>query len=194
MRLIIAAVLTGMLYGVAAANGPAIDIADVTVPEGTTSASVPITISGGQAVSDMVLFLQVGHGGTVTGNPPVPQVTGFEWTGSIWEDAPGGFTKSHAFAPPDEIPDVSLNLDVSGETVAADGLLLSFTVDTSDMEAGDSYDLSLTTSFGDQTDLGGPAGKLAPTLDDGSITMVPEPATLCLLGVGAATLLRRRKL
>ena len=53
-----------------------ISIADIVVPEGTPSVNIPVTVVSGDAVTDMVLFIQVGSGGTVTGNPPVPTPSG----------------------------------------------------------------------------------------------------------------------
>ncbi len=157
-------------------QGAVISIADIFVIEGTASVDIPVTVVGGDAVTDMVLFVQVGNGGTVTSNPPVPPVTAFDFTGSLWEAAPGGFTTSSAFPPPNEIPDVGLNLDVSGETVAATGTLVNLTLDTSGMSGGESYTLSLATTFGDVTDLQGPSGQLNAELVGGSVTMVPELA------------------
>ena len=71
------------------ARAVTIYLPDTFVTTGAGSIDIPVTIVSGDAVTDMVLFIQVGNGGTVTGKPPVPMVTSFDFTGSIWEAAPG---------------------------------------------------------------------------------------------------------
>jgi hypothetical protein len=77
-------------------------------------------------------------------------------------------------------------------TISADGLLATLTIDTTGFFAGDpvtSWTLNMSSTLNGVTDFAGAPAQIT----DGTITLVPEPATLSLLGLGGLAMLRRRR-
>ncbi len=166
---------------------------DVEVTEGTTSVQIPIYGTGTQDVTDMVLALQMGNGGTVTGNDPVPEFTAVDLTGTVWQNL-AGYSTFSAFAPPDEIIDYNVQADTGASAVSGNGLLATVTVDlTGFSTAGNSWDIHLTDDFGTTTQILNGTTDVTGNLVDGSLTVVPEPVTIALLGVGSVGVLLRRR-
>ncbi len=189
-----------VLWSMSAMDGRAdvtVSIGNVTAPEGTTSFDILVQIMGGDEVSDLagVLFVE-GGGSIVNGPPTMPEITAVSYGGSIWEGAPGGFTASldTTFGDTTEIVGPNLNLDEVSETVAADGLLLTFTLDLTGRVAGESFSLSAGMPGLQETVLQSPTGVVPTTFVDGSITITPEPGSLILgiLGLGFVLLNARR--
>ena len=119
---------------------------------GETTIDIPVMISGGEALTDLVALVQVGDGGTVAGNPAQPQITALSLVGSIWDAAPGGFTQFFGdSATPASLIDPSISLNETGETVAADGLLFTLTLDPTGFAPGSSYTISLADTAGGST-------------------------------------------
>ncbi len=171
-----------------------VSVDDVTVVEGTTSVDIPIYGTGTQDVTDMVLALQMGNGGTVTGNPAVPVFSAVDLTGTVWENLSNGYATSSAFPPPDEIIDLNVTAVSGSSPVSGNGLLATVTVDlTGFSTAGNAWDIHLIDDFGTTTQLLEGTGDVTGQLTSGSLTVVPEPVSLTLLGVGSVALLRRRR-
>ena len=121
---------------------------------------------------------------------PSPATPVFDYAGSIWEDttnAPGGFTPSAGvLSPPSEILDEQVTLNTSGQNVVADGTLFTFRVDTSQLAAGETFDLSLGEEGAQFTTLTNAGAPVDTTFVTGSISarsgagVIPEPSSLLL--------------
>lgn len=183
------------LLAATVANGAVIQVSDVEVVPGTPSVDIPVTISGGAEITDMAFYVQVGDGGTVKGNAPVPKILAFDFTGSIW-GSPDNYDASNGFAPPEEMPDVSLNLKGGVPPVIADGLLVTLVLDTSGMAEGESYTISLVQDWETQTRTevkGVNATSVDTQLVGGTVNLTPEPTAMAVLGLGSLLALRRRR-
>ena len=199
------------------ASAAVISVPDVTVEPGTAFVDVPVTISGGDIFTDMSAIVFSGRGGEVTGNPPAPPIIdispsdpftpAFAYEGTVWEDtenAPGGFTPSAgSLSPPSPVLDEQVTLNTSGQNVVADGTLLTFRVDTSNMVEGDSFELSLGIADFQLTTLTNAGDAVATTFVDGSVSaragaVIPEPGSFALVACALSPVVfscvrRRRK-
>ena len=168
-----------------AAAVPAAEVAigDHSIAEGTASFDVPVLITGGESLKDMAGVILVGGGGTLVGNPVAPEVTAVSYVGSIWTQAsaPGGFTDSLSYGDTGEVANPNINLNGAGESVLANGTLLSFTLNLTGFTAGQSYSLSMGDAALQETQFVlASSVTYTPTFDDGSITIVPEPSSFLL--------------
>jgi hypothetical protein len=88
---------------------------------------------------------------------------------------------------------VELDDDLLNVPIGADQLLATLTISTAGFASG-SWDLNLLHSGFDELSISSTSGALPLTLVNGSITIVPEPATLwlgLLAAIGLATLRSR---
>ena len=192
-------VLFTSLCAVTTASAATIDVGNHSIPEGTTAFSIPIGITGGEALTDMVGRVQVADGGSeVGGIIDGPEITGLTLVGSIWAgvavDADISWNAAIGTYPQLVLADLSLD---AGDTATATGVLFTITVDVSGFSNGDEFDLKLSgTVDGDVEMLGDDGGDeitVTPTINNGKITITPEPATLSLLALGGLALIRRRR-
>lgn len=164
---------------------------EVSIGNYSTSSNfitIPVLISGGEQVKDMGGLIVVGNGGTLASFPAVPTISAIDYTGSIWTGAPGGFVTSIAAPLPKEIAFPSVSLNTSGQSVAASGLLLNFTLDLTGFPVGSTYGLSLQyPSSQDTTFTLDNGNEITPTFVNGSISIVPEPSSLMLVVAALAT-------
>jgi hypothetical protein len=123
---------------------------------GATSVTVPIMVSGGDAITDMTGLIEVG-------NPPAagPTITGISYTGSIWNNAPGGFDAFQSIPMPAATIDPSASLKVSGQSVAGTGLLCTITVNITGLGLGD-YPVRLANTLDGDTIFENGAGNQVP--------------------------------
>lgn len=116
-------------------------IGTVSVPAGQAAVQVPIYVSGGGAVTDLVGYFQIGDGGPLFGGTAGPKITQVLFSGSIWNTAPGGFSWSATFTDPDgnpatangtptQLEELFVSLNTAGQTVATSGLLCTLVIDT----------------------------------------------------------------
>ncbi len=124
-----------------------ISLGTVNVAGGSTSVSVPIYVTGGDAITDMTAYFQIGDGGILFGGTAGPKITSINFAGSIWGSAPGGFSWSATFTDPDgdpatvngtptQLEELFVSLDVPGQTVNATGLLCTLVIDTTGFATG----------------------------------------------------------
>jgi hypothetical protein len=116
---------------------PVVDPGVVKVPVGTSTVQVPVFMSGGDPITDMAGLAEVG-------SPPAagPTITAVSYAGSIWNNAPGGFVSFFTDNPPAATVGPNVSLKIAGQTVAANGLLLTLTVNIAGRPAGGSTQLA----------------------------------------------------
>ena len=171
-------------------NAAMIDVGDWDVSEGEAAFEIPISITGGESFKDMALRLQIGDGGAVLGGTDGPAIVDIHFQGSIWENVPGGIAEfgpgglSLGDHPQAVVHNVSLNF--SQEQVIADGVLATLVIDVRGFQVGQSFALEVNPSFAgfDSTELGTRGSSLGLQIINGTINIVPEPATAVLLVVG----------
>lgn len=151
-----------------------IDVGTHQAPLGATTITVPIMISGGDLMTDMVGAVQIDDGGPLGGSSVVgPEVTAISYVGSIWEDAAGGFTHFATVPLPAQFSDPSLSLNTGGETVVAAGLLMELSVDITGFAVG-VHQLALTGTLGGDTMFQNAGSPVVATITSGSI-VIPTP-------------------
>jgi hypothetical protein len=145
---------------------PVVDPGIVKVPLGTTTVQVPVLISGGDAITDMAGLAEVG-------SPPAggPTITAVSYTGSIWNNAPGGYVSFFTDAPPAATVGPNVSLRVAGQSVSANGLLLTLTVNIAGRPAGD-YPVRFSNTQGGSTQLANGINLVPATYAAGVIRIV----------------------
>jgi hypothetical protein len=88
------------------------------------------------------------------------------------------------------------SVTTSAGTVSGDGVLATLTVDTTGITSGGTWSLLLSATANGPTEfLDGSVELIPATITDGSMTVVPEPASMAVVGsllLGGAWLIRRR--
>ena len=137
--------LSFVLLPLAARADLLIDPGLVKAGVGATTVTVPIMVSGGDAVTDMAGLIEVG-------SPPAagPNITSISFAGSIWTTAPGGFVSFQSIPMPAATIDPSAGLNVGGQTVPGTGLLCTITVNITGLPVGD-YPVRLNGTLGGDT-------------------------------------------
>ena len=151
---------------------------------------VSISVTGGDAVQGVELNARIG-----TGLGAIPKFTGGTViTGTIFASNNQGDFGDGVIGNGTSIPQI-LNLATATTgvtTVAASGLLGTLIIDTTGLNAG-TYALTLSNTENGPTVLTRPGNISTTTVIDGSITIVPEPATAGLLVLSTGGLLLRRR-
>jgi len=198
---------------------PTVVVGNHVVPTGTASFSIPLNVSGGDALNGMTLIMEISQGGIfqATGGPNFTSIN--ITTGTIWVNPDtqgvtfstrvgnttmansggvgGPATWTPAASPAIKTKDSFLKL--SG-TSAANGLIGTVTVSTVGVALG-VYDLrivGMVSGNGGGSAMSFPGfAASAVSLTNGTITVVPEPSTMLLglfaaAGIGAVAIRNRR--
>lgn len=144
----------------------------------TANQTIEISVSGGDAVQGLGLYVQVGDGGPdLTGSDEGPNITEIDaLTGTIFD---GNNTGQFLLGSFDLFRAVSVT--TGDGSVGADGLLATITFDTRDIDSG-SWPLLLGSTAVARSDFAG----IPIEITEGSITVVPEPATVVMMVQAAA--------
>ena len=136
---------------------------------GSTTIQIPIRILGDDPITDMVGAVEIAGA----------SITAVSYAGSIWESAPGGKIDFYpGFSPPGPVIDPNLSLLAPGESVAANGILFTLTVDISGLEAGDHAVTLSGTSVGGDTEVYLNGVAPATTVTNGLLRIVAKPIGL----------------
>lgn len=158
-----------------------INVGDFQLFPDTPGQEIEILVSGGDPVEGLNFNVQIGDGGVDLGGTTVgPSVADIDiLTGTIFDGNHTGFVDPEAVAGVDfplvEIRTTTTNMD----TVAADGLLATLWIDTTDIHSG-----VFPLILGDQLNMATNFAGLPATITDGTITIVPEPSSLVLALLG----------
>ncbi len=149
---------------------------------------IDLYVSGGEAIHGFNLALQVGD---ASGGPLVSQI-----------DLESGIFASNNDGQLDDGSDAlfkfySIVVANNASPVTGNGLLVRLTLDATNVEPGD-YAIKiagLATPLGtyDSVFFNGNADFINASLSNGTITVLPEPATFMAIGLAAIPLLRRRR-
>jgi hypothetical protein len=151
---------------------PIITVGSHDLLPNTPGQMVQIYVSGGDAVEGLNLYAQVGDGGPAEGGTIVgPSITADILSGTIFAANNSGADSTGSSAQ----LAVSNTLTAS-DTVDADGLLATLTLDTTGFFSG-SWGLFLSDTLNGPTDFAG----IEADIFDGSITIIPEPAAAILI-------------
>lgn len=184
-------VLTLLCAAVASfADTYAITVGDHDLLPDQAGQTVEIYCSGGGAFEMVDFRLRVGNGTAVPAKPVIESVDLL--TGTMFQTNNFG-GQDDSLAEPYHITSSVMALSEA----ACDGLIATVTLDTTGLTAG-SWTLALGHTGGGPTELYGLDQNFLPvllgtTLTDGTITIVPEPLSLGLLGSGMGMLLMRRR-
>lgn len=183
------------LSGTTALAEPTIDVGTFTLLPNTANQTITVAVTGGDSVTGFNLRAQMGDG-SLPGVEPIFQTIDFT-TGTLWNGhnttvigGPGPVVG----APSDA--QVSVVLTNIGDSVQAVNGLVNLTISTAGLNSG-SYPLLFTgTQIGLPSDFIGTSGVVIPAaITNGTINISPspEPGAICLMALGGAGILLRRR-
>lgn len=166
---------------------PTVGVGNHALQPDQSGQSVQIFVSGIDAVEGLNLNAQINDGGSAGGGVDVgPTIEDVDLiTGTIFATNHNGGDTPLAFPQL-----VAKNVLTNSDTVIADGLLATITLDTTGVFSG-TYSLRLSDTLNGSTDFLGTPAIFAS--EPGTLTIVPEPAGGVLLGTLSFALLRRRR-
>ncbi len=175
------------LSATAFAASPSINVGNHNLLPDTPGQSIQVFVSSGTPVSALNFNAQIGDGGSAAGKVDSgPKITGVDLeNATIFAGHNSGQTLVDSYP---QLALWNIMTEADGVTVPANGLLATLTLDTSGIFSG-VYSLKLGDTLNGSTDF----GPVAASVTDGSLTIVPEPASLGLLGMAGCLLLRRRR-
>lgn len=186
----IGALVAGLSLSAAVASAATVSVVSPGPVTPGTAVTVALNISGGEQIGGAQVLMLIGDGGPNLGGTDepatAPRIIGGNiiGPGMVFETNNAGNQYANldvGFGPE---PLAALNGTITNTgTVAADGLLMTFDIDTSAALPG-TYELNLNAE--NSTLIGAPL-----QLESGTLVIVPEPAAALLL-IGALPFMRRR--
>jgi hypothetical protein len=162
-----------------------IEAGNHTVPSGSNQLQIPIQISGGDLVTDMVGAIQIGDGGPLVGGEPGPVIRSISYVGSIWSGAAGGFDSNATINLPAQLYDPNVSLRVAGQKASGVGRLFLLTIDLAGVSPG-LYELRLAGVQGLSTTFQNAGTEVPVTIVNGLIAVnTTIPTTFPRLSVAA---------
>ena len=163
---------------------PVIDVGDHLLLPNTPGQQIQIGVTSDILIEGCNLNAQIGDGGPEASGTPAPVITLVDLENGIFAGNNDGQWDLGSIP---QLAMYSINTNSGG--VFADGLLVTLTIDTTGFTFPGSWPLQLQSTLNGSSDF----ATMPAEIIDGSITLVPEPATMSLIGLGGLTLLRRRK-
>ncbi len=194
------AVIAVCLGLVGVAHGQlSINVGDHDLLPNQSGQTIEVYVAGGDPIQNVDVYAQIGDGGPLGGG----SVSGPAFTLlNLFDDDP---LTSFIFDPDNDglrrnppygvlVPQIAYEgIMVSGTApISANGLLAIFTIDTTGYTEG-TWNLLLTGTNAGNTIFGYGGNEVPMTVTNGSITVIPEPASLSILLLGAGWVLRRRR-
>lgn len=162
----------------------------VSLPQGTSSVIIPITISGGDPIDAITFDLRIGDGGPVAGGSDIVPITNFDNSFSIFESTPTGDISTTDPLPSSSAVLVNGVVIGDGESIAASGELFRITIDTSGLVEGQQF---LINFIGLGVALDGNIISSSASSGQITVTAVPEPIWIGGLTLTGLLMLRRRR-
>ena len=192
-------------FGAAVDAALVVDLGTVELLADTPGQTVPLVVSGGDAMSGLELLVVVEDGGPALqafdpsrSGDVGPAITGIDTlSGTIFDGVATDITPAAEPQFP-QFQQRFVAVDDPPGSVGADGVFAYVTFDTTTFTAGQSFSWTLqdelfSTRF---IDASSPTGEAVPlTLIDGvlNIVPIPEPGSFGTVAVAAAALLGRRR-
>jgi hypothetical protein len=152
----------------------------------TPGQEISIQVSGDETVSGFELYLQM------TGGPPAPAFQSADcYSDTIFAGHEGGYYTISSFVHPQMLGQYGVTDPYVAEEVLPSGTLATVTVSTEGVTGG-TFDLLLEFDH-EGTHIASNFAGLPATLTNGTITVIPEPATLPVLLAAGGWLARRRR-
>lgn len=162
----------------------------VSLPQGTSSVVIPITISGGDQIDAITFDLRIGDGGPVAGGSDVVPITAFNNSLSIFKSTPTGDISTVDTLPSSSSLFINGTVTGDGESIAASGELFRITVNTSGLVQGQQFAINFV---GLGVALDGNIISSSASPGQITITAVPEPVFMSGLAMTSLLALRRRR-
>ncbi|HUT58199.1 MAG TPA: PEP-CTERM sorting domain-containing protein [Phycisphaerae bacterium] len=186
-RSLVISLVVCFLVGGTALGAPIIDVGTHKLLENAAGQTVVVLVTGTDQVTGFNLNARLGDGEE---GLPEPVFESVDFAAGMWDAGAhtvmGGPLAQYVQAS------VVFNQTMN---VSADGLLVTLTIDTTGFFNGESFPLILSgvTEIGpDSHFITSGAGTLAADITNGTIEIVPEPASLAILALGGLAILGRR--
>ncbi len=175
-------------------NAAIFTVGSASVPQGTGSVTIPISIRGGESITAASIAFGVGDGGPAFGETDIVPITAVVRPAtSIFVDAGNPTLTANPELPSSSASIFNIGFTVQNFTTSAEGLIIDVTLNTAALLQGQSF--VLQGNIGGVSTLNNGINAVAFSVEDGVLTIlpVPEPASLGLLAGAAMFLIRRRR-